>query len=99
MTLKFFYDNYKLSEIDIKKMYIRNNKLYLTFAQNAYLELIANGYRPEMNVEYNNTFIFNVNHLDKKYKKDDLKDIKYDNNLIFVLANENIELFGDIEIN
>ena len=75
MTLDFFYNNYKLSDMEIKKIFIKDNKLHLCFTQVAYLELIANGYRPEMDVEYNNEFIFDINHSDIAYKNDDLIDI------------------------
>ena len=90
MTLDFFYKNYKLEDINIHKLFIKDNKLHLAFGAVAYLELIANGYRPEMDVEYNNEFIFDVNHSDIEYKNDDLIDILYDGNLVFKLKNEDI---------
>lgn len=91
MTLDFFYKNYKLEDININKIFIKDNKFHLAFKTTAYLELIANGYRPEMDVEYNNEFIFNINHSDIEYQADELIDILYENNkLIFKLKNEDI---------
>ena len=90
MTLDFFYKNYKLEDINIHKLFIKDNKLHLAFSTVAYLELIANGYRPEMDVEYNNEFIFDINHSDIVYKNDDVIDILYDGNLVFKLKNEDI---------
>ena len=37
MTLDFFYNNYNLSDFDIKKLYIDNNKLYIIAKYNVYL--------------------------------------------------------------
>ena len=48
MTLDFFVSNYNIDDFDINKIYIKNNRLYLKAIYNVYLELIANGYRPEM---------------------------------------------------
>ena len=93
MNLKFFYDNYKLEDMQVNNIYIKDNKLYLNIILNAHLELIANGYRPEMNVDYNNTFIFDINHSNKKYKN--LLDIKYDNKLIFNVDNEILSIDKD----
>lgn len=91
MNLKFFYDNYRLDDIQVNSIYIKDNKLYLNVIQNAHLELIANGYRPEMNVDYNNTFIFSVEHHNHKYNNDAVKEIKYeDNKLAFVLNDEEL---------
>ena len=90
MTLKFFSDNYKYEEMDINKVYIENNQFHLLFSMDVKLELIANGYRPEMNVEYDNEFVFLVNHENKKYKPSDLISIEYNDGLIFKFKNENI---------
>ncbi len=99
MTLDFFYNNYKLEDINIERIFIKDNKLHLCFSQVAYLELIANGYRPEMNVDYDNEFIFICNHKDKKYNKNSLKKIDYNNELLFTLDDEIIEITdNNIEI-
>ena len=90
MTLKFFYDNYKYEEMDINKVYIENNQFHLLFSMDVKLELIANGYRPEMDVEYDNEFVFLVNHENKKYKPSDLIRIEYNDGLIFKFKNEDI---------
>lgn len=93
MNLKFFYDNYKLDDIEVNNIHIKDNKLYLNIISNAHLELIANGYRPEMDVDYKNTFIFDINHPNKKYKN--LLEIKYDNKLIFNIDNEILYIDND----
>ena len=93
MNLKFFYDNYKLDDIEVNNIHIKDNKLYLNIISNAHLELIANGYRPEMDVDYKNTFIFDINHSNKKYKN--LLEIKYDNKLIFNIDNEVLYIDND----
>ena len=98
MNLKFFYDNYKLDDIQVNSIYIKDNKLYLNVIQNAHLELIANGYRPEMNVDYNNTFIFNIEQHNHKYNSESVKEIRYeDNKLIFILDGEEL-IISDNEV-
>ena len=39
MTLEFFYTNYDISDIEIKKLYVKNNQLFLVGKYNIYLEL------------------------------------------------------------
>lgn len=90
MDLKFFYENYKYDEMNIKKVYIDNKELHLLFSMDVKLELIANGYRPEMDVEYDNEFIFKVNHDSVKFKSNDLLSIEYNGSLIFKFKNEKI---------
>ena len=58
MTLDFFYNNYNFDDIDINKIYIKDNKLYIFGIYNVYLELIANGYRPEMNMDLNQMDVY-----------------------------------------
>ena len=67
MTCKFFFENYDLNDLDINNIYIKDNKLYLDVRMEGTIPLIANGYRPEMDIDERRTFIFNVNHNDKKY--------------------------------
>ncbi|MBR6072386.1 MAG: hypothetical protein IKP77_06135 [Acholeplasmatales bacterium] len=95
MDLKFFYDNYKFEELNVKKLYIENNELHLLFSMDVKLELIANGYRPEMDVEYDNEFIFEVNHDNKKFKNNELVNIEYNGGLIFKFKNEDIIIFNN----
>ena len=93
MNTKFFFDNYKLEDVQVNSIYIKDNKLYLNVIQNAHLELIANVDRREMNVDYNNTFIFNVEHNNHKFNTDSLIDIKYDSDkLVFVLKDESVSV-------
>ena len=70
MTLDFFVNNYDINDFKIKKADIKDNKLYLDINYDIYLELIANGYRPEMDMNVDKTFIFNVKNLiNHKFKK------------------------------
>lgn len=64
MTYDFFKENYDLSDMEIKKIEVKNHKLYLSVSMNVYLDLIANGYRPEMNFNQEKTFIFSVEYND-----------------------------------
>ena len=60
MSIKFFYNSYNLDENKVVKIEIKNNKLNMYLIMNAHLELIANGYRPEMDLDISNVFIFNT---------------------------------------
>ena len=96
MTLEFFYTNYDISDIEIKKLYVKNNQLFLVGKYNVYLELIANGYRPEMNMDLDKTFIFNVNHPDHKFKTNNVKLINENNNFYILIDNDRIQLDGEV---
>jgi hypothetical protein len=40
MTLDFFVKNYNLSDFDVKKIYVENNKLYIIINNYFYILLI-----------------------------------------------------------
>ena len=80
MTYSFFQKNYDLSDMEIKKIEVKNHKLYLSVLMNVSLDLIANGYRPEMNFNQEKTFIFSV----------DYKDAIFSLNASIILKNESI---------
>ena len=100
MTLDFFVKNYNLSDFDVKKIYVENNKLYIIADYNVYLELIANGYRPEMNMDVEKTFIFNTvdanNHKFKAPFK--LNIIEFDKILTININDIILKIHGDVEI-
>lgn len=58
MTLDFWIKTVDLEEYEIISMELNNHKLILCLLGSSHLALIANGYRPEMNVEYRKTFCF-----------------------------------------
>ncbi len=59
MTLDFFFEAYDLNELEFNNVFIKNNVLYLDVNLPTHLDLIANGYRPELDVTINKIFIFN----------------------------------------
>ena len=69
MTLDFFIENYKIDDFVINKIYVKNNKLYLDVTMPIHLDLIANGYRPELDMMQEKTFVFYVDSLDMEYDK------------------------------
>lgn len=102
MTLDFFMNNYNLLDFKINKANIKNNRLFLNINYDVYLELIANGYRPEMDMEINKEFIFNVSNINNhNFKKPfNISNIKYeDNKLSFNLNDILLEINGEIIIN
>lgn len=82
MTLDFFLNNYDIEEFEIKSIIINDNKLYLKVVEHIYLELIANGYRPEMDLDKIITFIFNVNADNMEFKNIDKLIINANNIII-----------------
>ena len=84
MTLDFFLEHYDVGEYVINQLYIKNNNLYLYMTMPIHLDLIANGYRPELDMMSNCVFIFYVEHVDKKFTQNSIiefhKEYVYINN-------------------
>ena len=85
MTLDFFIENYNLEDFTINNVYVKNKKLYLDVIMPIHLDLIANGYRPELNMMQEKTFIFYV----------DYEDIEYDANSTIKVSLEYIFINKD----
>ncbi len=85
MTLDFFIENYNLKDFTINKVYVKNKKLYLDVIMPIHLDLIANGYRPELDMMQEKTFIFYV----------DSSDIEYDANSTIKVSLEYIFINKD----
>lgn len=60
MTVDFFVKSYDFSEFKIKNTILKNGLLEVYVTINAHLDLIANGYRPSLDVDYDTVFVFNV---------------------------------------
>ncbi len=84
MTLKFFCDNYDLKDYEIKACEIKDGKLTLDVNVIAYLELIANGYRPELEVSHEINFIFEIDHEDYKFKKPVFESEVYKDGILYL---------------
>ena len=99
MTLDFFYNNYNLSDFDIKKIYIDNDKLYVIAKYNVYLELIANGYRPEMNMDVEKTFVFDCKHDNIVFKSKTIEIKEFKDNILYInINNIDLALTGNVNI-
>ena len=79
MTLAFFIDNYKIDDYVVNKIYVKEKKLYLDVTMPIHLDLIANGYRPELDMTQEKTFIFYVDSLDIEYDKNSNISFSLDN--------------------
>ena len=95
MTLDFFYNNYDLKSLDIKKAEIKDNKLIIDVIVNAHLELIANGYRPEIEVDHDIVFTFNYEGLNKVYKNPKINEFSYNDNALTIVINEDKLIIKD----
>lgn len=60
MTVDFFLKAYDFNEFKIEKAVLKNGLLKIYVTINAHLDLIANGYRPELDVDYDAIFGFLV---------------------------------------
>ena len=99
MTLDFFLKNYNLDDLEINKIFIKNNELNLVVNYNVYLELIANGYRPEMNMDLCKTFKFNVLHKNHIFKSNKLEIIEFSNDILKIKIDDSIlEITGDVKV-
>lgn len=96
MTYSFFKENYDLSDMEIKKIEVKNNKLYLSLIMNIHLNLIANGYRPEMNFNQEKTFIFSVDYKDYVFKSNSSITLKDD---AIIIGNNELKItFSEVDI-
>lgn len=101
MTLDFFMKNYNLLDFKINKARLIDYKLYLDINYDVYLELIANGYRPEMDMDINKTFIFNVKNIkNHTFKKPyNISNVMYENNeLSFELCMISLSIHFDVVV-
>ena len=89
MTLKFFNENYNLEDYEVISCSIKNEKLNLCVNVIAYLELIANGYRPELEVKHIITFIFDIEHDDYEFIKPIKVKNRYENDVLYLNINGN----------
>lgn len=84
MTLEFFYNNYDLKNMEIRSVEILDNKLIIDTNVTAYLELIANGYRPELDVNHEIVFIFDYEGKNKKYKNHIVNNIFFKDDCLYI---------------
>lgn len=98
MSIDFFVNNYSLDENKTVKAIIKDNKLSLYIVMNIHLELIANGYRPEMDLDITNVFSFNTNNINKEYTDNiDIKVLSYDKDFInFIINGYEVKCFGEV---
>lgn len=89
MDLKTFYDFYNLEEILIEHIYQHDNKLYMILDLNVYIELMANGCRPVIDMDMRHLFIFDDFNKKIDYKNIYAKNYQFkNNNLQFTLNGE-----------
>ena len=97
MTIDFFLNHYSFNDFVINKVVLKNHTLKLYVTINVHLDLIANGYRPELDVDYDTIFSFKVNCESYEFKKLDkfncyTENEKYyislDNNKFEIVSNE-----------
>jgi hypothetical protein len=86
MTLNFFLKNYDFNEYEVKKIYIKNNKLYFDILMPIHLDLIANGYRPELDMIQEKTFVFACLEKNQVFPKN--TKIEFSENSIFLNEKE-----------
>lgn len=97
MTLEFFYNNYDLKNLDINSIEIKDKKLIINVNVIAHLELVANGYRPELEVNHEIEFIFDIDKENKKFNKKIIDDISYSNGVLNILiGSEKLEITNDL---
>ncbi len=100
MDLKTFYSLYNIEELDVLSIYNDNNKLYILLGLNANMELIANGYRPEIDLYYKHMFVFsNYNGVDINITIDiKISDYSYTDDVLSFKINDEFILLRDSKI-
>ena len=102
MTIDFLIKNYNFNDIEIINVKLNDNKLVVDFNINAHLDLIANGYRPELDMNVNQTFVFEIENIKLNIKKtyrfniikEDCYYILLNENKIKIISN-NVEVYMD----
>ena len=102
MTIDFLIKNYNFNDIEIINVKLNDNKLVVDFNINAHLDLIANGYRPELDMNVNQTFVFEIENIKLNIKKpyrfniikEDCYYILLNDNKIKIISN-NVEVYMD----
>ncbi len=100
MRLESFYNSFDLKENDIKKIYTKEDNLYIILDVSTHLDLMGNGIRPELNVSYEHLFVFKNNGYKLRLSKNiTVEEYKYvDNKIILVVNNKTIILDSDPEV-
>lgn len=96
MTTKFFYQSYDKDELEIKGLRFISNTLEIVLEVTAHLELIANGYRPELDVKQVLRFKFHdvsAVELEKPYTLD---QIEYTDHLVLTINNTEIHIQNEM---
>lgn len=96
MTIDFFLNHYSFNDFVINKVVLKNHTLKLYVTINAHLDLIANGYRPELDVDYDTIFSFKVNRESYEFKKLDKFNCYTENEKYYIsLDNNKFEIVSD----
>ncbi len=96
MNSLFFSESYYPDDFNIINLDFINNNLKMTAIMNTYIELIANGYRPEMNISQTKTFIFkSITGIKTITKPFIINKIYYDTKLHLVINNNDFIVNDD----
>ena len=99
MTIDFLISVYNFNELEIIDIKLNNNELVVDFNINAHLDLIANGYRPELDLEMSDRFTFEIEKVNYKINKPyDFKIIKEDNYYILLNGNKIKLLSNEVKV-
>ncbi len=99
MTVDFFIKAYDFDNFEIKKAVLNNYELTIYVTTVAYLELIANGYRPELNVNYDTAFTFKVTKENDIISNYENFKCVYDNKYFLLIGDKKYELASnDIKV-
>lgn len=100
MDLYTFYKTYNLCEIEVIKIYNKDDDLCMLLNLEASLELIANGCRPTFDLFYKHLFIFKNSRIKINLKNPIITSYEYKNDKIYLKANNKEIIIDskDIEI-
>lgn len=100
MKLEIFYNAYDLYDLKIERAVSKKDILELLIDMTSHLDLMGNGIRPVLDVEYHHLFRFKYEGPKISLKKD-IKVLEYsfdDNKIILNINNKRLYLVGDPEV-
>lgn len=93
MNLKDFYEAYDLTDMDILKLYTKEDKIYLLLDCQTHLDLMGNGIRPAFDVSFHHMFIFKNNGYKFNFRKINVTKYEYKEDKIYLYVSSHEIIF------
>lgn len=99
MDTSSFYKTYPFNEVEVISISDTKEGLSLVLDLNAYLALVGNGFRSEINETYTHEFVFKGVHLPINIQAPiQIENAEYQNNHLSFLANQKMIQLPNVEV-